>query len=235
MAGESRSYNCPGCGAKLPVPAAGGKARCEFCGTQVDFPALGSPAGSPTGPPTAVPALGLPSMQRPAFQPPTFQPPGPFRPPRKSRAKLFLILPLVLCGAGALAYFIFYMSWSRVDGKVVSEGGPLGTFSAPIDECRSGAAFVPQFFGVDLKAESPVAHVQVQDSGDKATVVVGGPQGEEPHLDLTKAECSKFDVFVEWGNAEVNDVSTVEGRVHIDCAPAGGGRVRVDAEFKACH
>jgi hypothetical protein len=235
MAGESRSYNCPGCGAKLPVPAAGGKARCEFCGTQVDFPSFGSPIGAPAGPSPPVPSLGLPPLQRPAFQPPTFQPPGPFRPPRKSRLKLLLIVALALPAAGAIAFFIFYMSWSRVDGKVVSEGGVLGSFSAPISECHSGDAFVPEFFGVDMSAESPVAHVQVQGSGERATVVVGGPQGDEPHLDLTKAECTKFDVFVEWGNAEVNDVDTVEGRVHVDCAPAGGGRVRIDAEFQACH
>ncbi len=235
MASEPRSYNCPGCGAKQVVPAAGGKARCEFCGTQVDIPSFGPPVGSSGGPPPPVPSLGLPPMQRPAFQPPTFQPPGPYQPPRKSRAKLFLYVPLGVLAAGGLAFFIFYMSWSRVDGKVVAEGEPLGTFTAPLDECSSGDAFTPEFFGADLRASSPAAHVQVQGSGDGATVVVGGPRGDEPHLDLTKAECTKFDVFVEWGNAEVNDVDTVQGRVHVDCAPAGGGRVRIDAEFEACH
>jgi len=262
MSGGGDTIQCPGCGAKVPRPRGGGVTRCDYCGTPLLAGSGGAPAPSP--PPAAPgayggpPAFGAPAGYGgpPGFgtpagyggppgygappgpggaQIPAFPVPQPFRPKGRSRVGLVVKVVLGLVAAGGIGFFIWYMSWSRVDGKVVSAGGPLGTWSASFDECRSGDAFTPDFFGVDLHTASPRVHVQVQGGNAKATVVVGSPAGDEPHVDLTREVCSKFDVSVSWGNSEVNDVDTVEGTVHLDCAPPGGGHIQLDAEFKSCH
>ena len=166
---------------------------------------------------------------------PQFQVPQLAKPKRRSRLKIMLIVLLVLVAGSGLAFFIWYMAWSRIDGRIESTGGTLGSWSASFEECRSGDAFHPEFFGVDLRAGSPGAHVQVQGGDSSATVVVGGPAGAGSSVDLTSADCSLFDVLVESGNAEVNDVHSVEGRLHVDCTAPGGGRIKIDADFKACH
>ena len=234
------AMTCPGCGAKIASPAGGGVTKCEYCGTSLQVPAgpaavfpppmyvpPEAPGASP-GPPYGVPGYG-------AGQVPPFQVPQRVPKKRRSRAKIAIIVVLALAAASGLAYFIWYMAWSRVDGRVESTGGTLGTWSASFDECRSGDAFHPSWFGVDLRAGSPTAHVQVQGGDARAKVVVSGAAGDEPYVNLTKDACATFDVFVVSGNAEVNDVDAVQGHVHVDCTAADGGRVRVDAEFKACH
>jgi hypothetical protein len=250
MSGSGDTIQCPGCGAKVPRPRGGGVTRCDYCGTPLvvsgGVPAAAPPPAAPGGADVGPPTFGAPAGYGgpPAFgappgaggpQIPAFPVPQPMLPKKRSRAGLIVKVVLGLLVAGGIGFFIWYMSWSRVDGKIVSSGGPLGSWSASFDECRSGDAFTPDFFGVDLLTASPRVHVQVQGGDAKATVVVGSPAGDEPHVDLSREVCSKFDVSVSWGNAEVNDVDTVEGAVHLDCAPSGGGRIQLDAEFKSCH
>ena len=255
------TIRCPGCGAKVAQTAASAGAKCEYCGTSLPAPAgfppaafappgtpyqgmpgggtpYGAPGGAPYGSPGG-PSYGAPpgygGAQAPQFPVPAFAVPQRARPKRKSAAKIIIFVVLGVLVAGAIAFFVWYTSWSRVEGRIESTGGALGTWSTSLSSCHSGDAFAPDFFGADLRADSPRAHVQVQGGDESATVVVGGPQGEQPHLDLTKDVCAKFDVFVEWGNAEVNDVKTVQGHLHLDCSLPDGGRVKLDADFEACH
>ncbi|MBI5489770.1 MAG: hypothetical protein HY905_20720 [Deltaproteobacteria bacterium] len=229
------AMTCPGCGAKIAPPAGGGVTKCEYCGTTLQVPAGPSAVfPPPMHVPPESPGYGAPPGYG-AGQVPRFQVPQLVPKKRRSRAKIAIIVVVALAAASGLAYFIWYMAWSRVEGRVESTGGVLGTWSASFDECRSGDAFHPSWFGVDLRAGSPSAHVQVQGGDARAKVVVSGAAGDEPYVNLTKAGCATFDVLVESGSAEVNDVDAVQGRVHVDCTAADGGRIRIDAEFKACH
>jgi hypothetical protein len=151
-----------------------------------------------------------------------------------------LIVSIVLgalAAAGGLGYFIWYMTWSRVDGTVTHQGGTLGDWSASFGGCNSGDAFVPAFLGADFVAESPRVHLQLQgNASSNAVLMVAGPQtSEDEGLELRKADCSVFDVHVESGNAEVNDVDSVDGHLKVDCPTPGGGRLQADLVFKACH
>jgi hypothetical protein len=173
------------------------------------------------------------------FHEPPSLPSSPLLGRRKRRNPVVIaaIVLGVLGAAGALGFFIWYMAWSRVDGTVTHRGGELGDWTASFDGCRSGDAFGSGFFGADFVSESPRVHLQLQGSGSRdAVLLVAGPAtpGNEG-LELRRDDCAVFDVHVESGNAEINDVSSVEGHLKVDCATPGGGRLQAALEFKACH
>jgi len=227
---------CPGCGAQLSAPAHGGRARCEFCGTEVGVPQYGPPVAYP---PSEVPTGGPPPPPSNLFHQPPSLPSSPLLGRRKRRSPVLILLIVlgVLAAAGGLGFFIWYMSWSRVDGTVTHQGGDLGNWTASFDGCRSGDAFTNEFFGADFLSESPRVHLQLQgsDSNDALLLVAGPQTSGDQGLELRRADCTVFDVLVESGNAEVNDVDTVEGRLKVDCPTPNGGRLQADLVFKACH
>ncbi len=226
---------CPGCGAQLSAPASAGRAHCEFCGTEVALPQHGPPVAYPPQLPTAGPPQPPPGL----FHAPPSLPSSPLLGRRRRRSPLLVALIVlgVLAAGGALGFFIWYMCWSRVDGTVTHQGGELGDWTASFDGCRSGDAFVSDFFGADFVSESPRVHLQLQGSDShNALLLVAGPSTPgDDGLELRQADCTVFDVHVESGGAEVNDVDSVEGHLKVDCPTPGGGRLRADLVFKACH
>lgn len=223
---------CPGCGAQLSAPSPAGRSRCEFCGTEVAVPQYGPPVAYPPARPAPAPPPGM-------LQAPPSLPSSPLfgRRRRVKPGMIALILVGVLAFGGALAYFIWYMCWSRVDGAVTHRSGVMGDWTVSFDGCRSGDAFGSGFFGADFVSESPRVHLQLQGSGSRdAVLLVAGPgRSEDEALELRQKDCAVFDVLVEAGGAEVNGVDSVQGRLKVDCPTPGGGRLQADLAFRACH
>ena len=120
----------------------------------------------------------------------------------------------------------------RVSGSVKADGTSVGTFSFGVNDCASGHAFVPGFFGADLRGGYSNS-LRVVGSGDQARLWLYPPVSGSPALGIGKANCSRWDVFVDWAHVTVNRVNTVSGHVRVDCK-AGGGTVTADVEFARC-
>jgi hypothetical protein len=121
----------------------------------------------------------------------------------------------------------------KIAGRVSATGTSLGSFSFRVDDCASGQAFVPGFFGADLRAEGRAGALRVVDSGDGARLWLYPPASGQPALGIGKQSCSRWDVRADWAHVTVNRVKTVTGHVHVTCA-VGGGQVTADVDFERC-
>ena len=145
-----------------------------------------------------------------------------------------LVIVLVgLAGVGAGAgVLLARRTGEKVAGSVAADGTPVGTFSFVVSDCASGHAFVPGFFGADLRGEGGF-DLRVVDSGDDAQLWLYPQGAKKGAIEIRKPDCSEWDVLVEWTNLTVNRVHTVSGHVRVACA-VGGGKITASASFERC-
>ena len=120
----------------------------------------------------------------------------------------------------------------KVGGKVTVEGTSIGSFSFGVNDCASGAGFVPQYLGAVLRAEGGYG-MRVIESGDRARLWVFSQGGKQGALTIDKNACSQWDVVVGWAHKTINRVNTVNGHVRVKCA-ADGGTIAADVHFERC-
>ena len=124
----------------------------------------------------------------------------------------------------------------KVSGTVRAQGTPLGSFAFYVDDCASGHAFVPGFFGAELRGRGTF-DLRIVGSGDDAQHWHFPPGARRSAgagaIPIGKPACTRFDVLVDWAHVTVNRVNTVSGHVHATCR-AGGGNVTADADFVRC-
>jgi hypothetical protein len=123
-------------------------------------------------------------------------------------------------------------SAERVSGHVNVEKTAAGTFSFSVNDCASGQASLPGFFGVDLRSREGYV-MRVVDSGERARLWLYPKPGEGGAIGISKPHCSRWDVQVDWAHLIVNRVKTVSGHVRVDCA-VGAGKVAADVSFERC-
>lgn len=160
----------------------------------------------------------------------------PVVPPRVRRRSSILGLlagGIVLLMAGGLAALLYEEAWTKVDGVFSSSGGALGRFDAHPTECRSGAAFMPQFLGADVGSEAS-GRLRVEGTG-KAAVVTVWPPGSDKGRAFKSSQCKTFDVEVTLTGSEVNEVRAVDGHARLECRQSGKAMLSADVRFDACH
>lgn len=145
---------------------------------------------------------------------------------------------VVVAGIGAAVFLIVHHVQERVRGTVSAEGTAVGSFGFTVDDCASGHAFVPGFFGVDLRGQGRSGgpggfDLRVVDSGDDAQLWLYPPGAHRGAIPFSKADCARWDVLVEWAHVTVNRVNTVSGHLHATCA-AGGETLAADVDFVRC-
>ena len=161
------------------------------------------------------------------------------RRPRQARAIRVLLFTLVVVAVfGMGVFFVFQRAQARVMGRVSATGTSVGSFAFATTDCASGQAFVPGFFGADLRGRRPGQHPQsydlrVVDTGDDAQLWLFPPGATRGAIPIVKRDCARWDVLVEWAHVTVNRVQTVSGHLHVTCG-AGGGSVTADADFVRC-
>jgi hypothetical protein len=144
-----------------------------------------------------------------------------------------LIAVIVLAAVGATAGIVISRrSAERVTGKVTAEKTAAGTFSFSVNDCASGAAYLPGFFGVDLRSREGYA-LRVVDSGEGARLWLYPKPGEGGAIGISKPHCAQWDVLVDWAHLIVNRVKTVSGHVNVTCN-VGGGTVAAHVDFARC-
>ena len=139
---------------------------------------------------------------------------------------LFLIIPII-------AYWGFS---SGLQGNFSSQSTLLGNWAFKAKACRSGAAYIPPFWGVTIKSGkigSP--HFEVQgDTPQNAKILVWGSESENP-VTLDRTICKLLDLKLKRNGSLVNNVVAVEGYLKMDCTPPGGGQFLADIQFRNCH
>jgi hypothetical protein len=147
---------------------------------------------------------------------------------------VFAVVVIVVAAVGAaIGVLMVRHTGVKVSGGVKVDKTSIGSFSYTVNDCASGAAFVPGFFGADLRAPNGYAF-RVAESGDKARLWFYSQGGKQGSVTVGKEHCAKWDVFVDRAHTKVNRVSTVSGHVRVDCAVTGGGTVKADVTFERC-
>ena len=150
------------------------------------------------------------------------------------RATLTVAISIVVvAAAGSVGGLMLSRRFAeKAGGSVKVDGTSAGTFSFQVKECASGHAFVPGFFGADLRSGTGKA-LRVVDSGEEARLWLYPPPPGRGPLGIDKPSCSRWDVLVDWTHVTVNRVKTVSGHVRVDCA-VGGGKLTADVDFERC-
>ena len=150
-----------------------------------------------------------------------------------SRALVFIIVLFVFVVGAGVAGFVLLRGTvgEKFGGHVSVSGSVFGSFEFDVTDCDSGASYVPQFFGADVKSETQ--KLRIYGSGDDAYLALWQPQGKQT-MEVSRQSCSRWDVLVDWAHVRVNRVDTVSGHLHVDCALPQGGKLVADAEFSRC-
>jgi hypothetical protein len=150
---------------------------------------------------------------------------------RPLRAAVVLVIILFV---GATGGFLCLQrrAQEKVSGVVHAHGTPVGSFAFAVDDCASGQAFVPPFFGVDLRGRGQF-DLRVTGSGDDARLWLYPPGVKKGAVAIDRFACTRFDVLVDWAHVTVNRVDTVSGHLHVTCA-VGAGDLTADADFTRC-
>lgn len=146
--------------------------------------------------------------------------------------RLILVLVAVVAVVGIGAALLFRHAIERVSGAVQAEGTPVGSFSFAVDDCASGHAFVPGFFGADLRGGKQF-DLRLVDSGDDAQLWLYPPGATRGAIAFAKGDCARWDVQNDWAHVTVNRVNTVSGHVHVTCS-GPRGRLTADVDFARC-
>jgi hypothetical protein len=131
-----------------------------------------------------------------------------------------------------IAVVIVRRGMAEVHGTVSARTTPAGTFTFVVDDCASGHAFIPGFFGADLRGQQRF-DLRLVGSGDDAQLWLFPPGAKRGAVSFGKAACTRWDVDNAWTNLTVNRVHTVSGHVHVSCdGPTGG--LTADVDFVRC-
>lgn len=152
-------------------------------------------------------------------------------PPKSLKAKggclvFSLIGFLMTVGfVGGIGYLVYTMAWSRVEGvwsmeiDARTQGADptkVPSWTSAPTECRSGESFTPEFLGAVLTDEAGhELKIFGPDSADGHAMLKVAPGQPDYVFDATT--CERFELFVEWSGAEVNDVSAVKGVFRVRC------------------
>ena len=156
----------------------------------------------------------------------------PYRPSPPAAIALGLAA-IAVVAIGAIASLTIGRHFAaKVNGSVTADATAVGTFSFAVNECASGHAFVPGFFGADLRGGGGQA-LRVVDTGDDARLWLYPRGGGHHPLGIDKQSCSEWDVLVDWAHVTVNRVKTVSGHVRVTCV-TGGGKLTAHVDFEHC-
>jgi hypothetical protein len=144
---------------------------------------------------------------------------------------VIILVAVSAVGAGA-GVLMARRTEEKVSGSVVAEATPVGTFSFVPTDCASGQAFVPGFFGADLRGEGGF-DLRVVGNGDEAELWLYPKDAQTGAIQIRKRDCSEWDVRVDWAGVTVNRVSTVSGHVLVACALVGG-KLSAVVDFERC-
>jgi hypothetical protein len=151
---------------------------------------------------------------------------------RASAARVLLLVLVVAVVVAGGTFLLFRRAAEQVSGRVQATGTAVGSFTFTVDDCASGHAFVPGFFGADLRGDAKY-DLRLVGSGDDAQLWLYPPDAQRGAILFGKADCATWEVRNDWAHVTVNRVDTVSGHVHVRCEGPRGG-LAADVEFVRC-
>lgn len=146
--------------------------------------------------------------------------------------KNFVSSPFFALSIMAIAGIVAYWGFSTgLKGSFSFKGNHYNANS-----CRSGAAFIPQFWGVVIRSGSKTApRIEIQgDSPAKAQLLVWGADSETPFL-FNQQSCKTLEVKLETNGSKVNEVTALEGFLKAQCVGQNNTEFSADIKFRNCH
>ncbi len=147
---------------------------------------------------------------------------------KNSGGKSFLII-VAFIGIVWIASDWFFSS--QIKGDVTIRGAEKYTF----EECRAGTSFIPQFFGVVLKAHDYFPKLEIQGADSASGMAwLTLPKDPKPIL-LNEKTCQTFNLKNEISGLRINYERSINGSFHAVCQLAPDFEVTVNANYKYCH
>src|SRR5262245_46985962 len=96
---------------------------------------------------------------------------------------MFAIVLIAVAAGGAVVGVMIGRRTAKISGDVTAERASVGTFKFNASSCASGHAFVPGFFGAELRGSGGYA-LRVVDSGPGARLWLYGASPTQPALGI---------------------------------------------------
>jgi hypothetical protein len=261
-AGVPQAVTCPSCNTPLAGPETDAPTTCARCGASCRIPAeaamrmRGKPAevrpwfllfGTPSPARRKLEERARRLVEKAAEKTRHDQEKAAKAAAARKRKRLIATLSLVSGVAALIAVILIGPAKvcdmleqglglkPRASGRLVSEGGPLGTWTFTPDTCSSGQR--EGFMGVWLRVAGH-ENEAVRLSGDAAGQVVmvihrPGKDGAKPQVTtVLEKQCRRLDATVTGTSTKVNNIRLLKGSLQADCPDL---KLKGEITFENCH
>ena len=142
------------------------------------------------------------------------------------------ILSAVAIIGGATLWF----TRTEVKGSVSVSRSAGGALELKPELCRGGTAFIPQFFGVDVRfLNSPGFRIRLLGEPEKLTQILVWSSDKQNPFVLGKDNCKKLSGEIKPSGVRVNHVSALDGSAEFDCEIPSELRIAGKVQAETCH
>lgn len=101
--------------------------------------------------------------------------------------------------------------------------------------CRSGAAFVPQFWGFIVRSQGKTGpRFEVQGNSPESAQIFVWADSKVPLL-YNRQNCKNLELSFDQNGSKVNDVLAIEGSLKAECQSESAPEFVADVQFRNCH
>lgn len=103
------------------------------------------------------------------------------------------------------------------------------------NSCRSGAAFVPQFWGFVVRSKGKKGpRFELQGNSPENAQIFVWTESKNPLL-FNHQNCKNLELSFEQNGSKVNDVLAIRGNLKAACKNESGQEFIADVQFRNCH
>lgn len=103
------------------------------------------------------------------------------------------------------------------------------------NSCRSGAAFIPQFWGFVVRSKGKSdPRFEVQGNSAENAQIFVWTDSKTPLL-YNRQTCKKLELNFEQNGSKVNNVIALSGSLNAECKNDTGQEFIADVQFRNCH
>lgn len=136
----------------------------------------------------------------------------------------------------AVPLLIWAYATEKLEGSGRASGLVLGgTWGGDVEDCASGEAYTPEFFGVDVFISGHRVRALPGKRLERKLLVFVSGKDQDSVTFLGANECPTLDIEMEWSGTEINDVDAIDGSIDAECALPDGSTLALHTKFSNCH